>query len=313
MKRFWLFGSVFWINSLALFSNEPLKEYEPWFTGSILAPSPTTRPPRHPAFELAIVGADRYGRYDSHWHVIDRPSIWSIGPYLGAQVGFTKILGIDFIGAITSNFCQGENYTHPLDTILRVGFQISKDQKDSWIPDFRILLQETFPSGHYEHFNPAKKGTDATGYGSYQTGIHCAFQKLFRSPYHPFRIRGSLGYVLPASVHLEGFNAYGGNDETSGKVRPGSHLTAYLLCEYRLSHSWAVGIESNYRQGIKGRAVTERGAKMYAPPFCELSMAPQLEHTYSEHLASRLGGWVSLAGKNTSAFAVFFTSILYKY
>ena len=317
MKRFGLIACL--CLPVVLFSNEddcgwPQKEYEPWFTGAILAPSPTTRAPRHSAFEVAIVGANRYGRYDAHWHRVKRPSIWSVGPYLGLQLGFTKILGVDFIGAMTSNFCHGARTTHPLDTILRLGFQVSKDKKDSWIPDFRILIQETFPSGHYEHFSPKKLGTDLTGNGSYQTGIHLAFQKLFRrSSCHPFRIRGSLGYFLPASVHVEGLNAYGGNNATLAKVRPGSYATAYLLFEYRLCYSWALGIEGNYRQGMKGRAVRKQGGEVFAPQFSELSLAPQLEHTYSEHLASRLGGWVSIIGKNTTAFATLFTSVLYKF
>ncbi len=316
MKRFWLFACL--SLPFVLFSSESdcdwtQKEYQPWFTGAILAPSPTTRSPRLPAFEAAIVGADRYGRYDGHWHRVERPTIWSVGPYLGLQLGFTKIFGVDFIGAMTSNFCHGASYTHPLDTILRLGFQVSRDQKDSWIPDFRILLQETFPSGRYEHFSLNKMGTDLSGSGSYQTGIHLAFQKLFRRSCHPFRIRGSLGFFLPASVHVAGLNAYGGNNTTLAKVRPGSYATAYLLFEYRLCYSWALGLESNYRQGMKGRTRTKQGGKVFAPPFSELSFAPQLEHTYSEHLASRLGGWVSLVGKNTTAFATLFTSVLYKF
>ena len=184
--------------------------YQQWFTGPILTPTPITMPVGHPGLEVACLVGETYGYYNSQWHVDSTPSIWSTGPYVDFQIGFNKFLGAEYIGALLTNFSQGAHYTHLVDSIFRFGFQILTDQNNSWIPDFRILLQETVPTGKYQKLNPNKQGTDVTGQGSFQTGIHFAFQKLFHPiKNHDFRLRWTFGYFVPASVHVRGFNYLG--------------------------------------------------------------------------------------------------------
>lgn len=288
--------------------------YKQWFTGPILTPTPVTMPVGHPCLEVAWLVAETYGHYNSQWKVETMPNIWSTGPYVDFQIGFNKFLGAEYIGAVLTNFSKGANSTHPVDSIFRLGFQISNDQKDSWIPDFRILLQEKVPTGKYQKLDPDKHSTDSSGKGSFQTGIHLAFQKIFHSKKdHDFGLRWTFGYFIPAPVEVTGFNCYGGNAETKGIVYPGQFFSGYLCGEYALSRTWAICVESNYRFGGRGKYSKKKGPDIDVPSFSQISIAPEIQHTFTSKLGTIIGAWITVAGKNSESFRDYFISILYSF
>ncbi|MEI6241894.1 MAG: hypothetical protein WCP39_00625 [Chlamydiota bacterium] len=302
------------MNNLNLLSSVRSHEYSQWFTGPILTPTPITMPVGHPGLEVAWLIGESYGYYNSHWNVKHLPKMWSTGPYVDFQIGFNKFLGAEYIGALLTNFSQGAHYTHLIDSIFRFGFQISNDQKDSWVPDFRILFQETVPTGKYQRLSLSKHGTDISGEGSFQTGVHFAFQKLFHSKKeHDFRLRWTFGYFIPASVKISGLNYLGGCSETKGTIRKGQFFTGYICGEYALSRRWAICVESNYQFGARGRFSKKRGGEIYLPAFSHFSVAPELQHTFSPNLGVLMGTWFSVAGKNSSAFVKYFVSVLYSF
>ena len=289
-------------------------QYKQWFTGPILTPTPITMPTGHPGLEVAWLVGETYGHYNSHWDVDNISSIWSTGPYVDFQIGFNEFLGAEYIGALLTNFNHGAHFTHLSDSIFRFGFQISTDQNDSWVPDFRILLQEIVPTGKYQKLNPRKNGTDSTGQGSFQTGIHFAFQKLFHPiKNHDFRLRWTLGYFIPAPVHANGFIYLGGSAETRGKIYPGQYFSGYLCGEYALFRQWAICIESNVQIGVKGRFFRKKGPIIEVPSFSQISIAPELQRTFTPNLGILMGAWLSAAGKNSAAFKDYFVSILYSF
>lgn len=320
MKRFFIF--LFLLISplsFSLFAEETPPEnnsqpYPHWFIGPIFIPNPKTPPPDHPALVVAAGAQDIYGLYDSHWKAHHSSSLWSVGPYLSFQAGFNKKLGIEFIGALSTNFCEGKNSTNVLDSLLRLGYQISLDQKESWIPDFRIFLQEIFPSGKYQKLNPHKNKTDLTGQGSFRTGIYLSSQKVFYLPHeHKLRIRGTLGYFWPSCVSVTGFNYYGGNALTKGKVYPGQYFNVDLSGEYSLSRTWTLAFEGHYIQGLKGSFVKKRGPNISRLPYAQVFVTPSIQHTFSSQFGAVLGSSFSIAGKSTTEFAALFLAFVYRF
>ncbi len=224
---------------------QPNDEYEHWFTGPIFTPNPKELPPFHPGLEVVLISSCTYGIYDHKWKLQNIPKIWSIGPYIDFQYSFNEIIGIEYIGSMTSNFSHGATSTHLRDSIFRLGFQISRDRAHSWIPDFRILLQETFPTGKYQKLDPRKKGTDLTGDGSFETGAHFAFQKLFHTGGgHCLSIRGDIGYFFPSNVHVNGFNYYTENLNAHGKSMSGK----YICCVFNLGVITCTEMEYSLRE-----------------------------------------------------------------
>lgn len=295
-------------------SSVPTTKYKQWFTGPILTPTPITMPVGHPGLELAWLVGETYGHYNSHWNVEDSSSIWSTGPYVDFQIGFNSFFGAEYIGALLTNFSHGSHSTHFTDSIFRFGFQISNDQNDSWVPDFRILLQETVPTGKYQKLRANMHGGDSTGQGSFQTGIHFAFQKVFH-PFenHDFRLRWTFGYFVPAPFKVSGRNYLGGSERTKGKVYPGQFFIGYICGEYALSRRWALCIESSYQFGHQGKFSRKRGPRIEVPEFSQITIAPEIQHTFSPDLGMIMGAWVTITGKNSVAFRNYFVSFLYSF
>jgi hypothetical protein len=159
--------------------------------------------------------------------------------------------------------------------------------------------------------NPKKHDTDSTGQGSFQSGIQVVFQKAFcpKDP-HPFRIRGSIGYFIPSAVAVKGLNYYGGDPKTRGTVYLGKYFSGFFYGEYALSRTWALACEFNYLQGDKGRFIRKSTTKIEAPSFNQWSILPEIQHTYTENLGIILGGWFTIAGKNSPAFSKVFCAVL---
>ena len=291
-----------------------MTEYPQWFTGPIITPTPITMPVGHPGLEVAWLLGKNQGHYNSNWRFEDGPSLWATGPYVDFQIGLNKIFGAEYIGALLTKFCHGARYTHLVDSIFRFGVQISTDQQGSWIPDFRILFQETIPTGKYQKLNPNKYGTDCTGDGSFQTGVHLAFQKLFHSKKnHDFRLRWTFGYFIPASVAVSGLNYMGGNAETKGTIYPGQFFIGYICGEYALGRQWAICVESSYQFGAKGKFSKTRGPYIAVPSFSQITIAPELQHTFSANFGVLMGAWLTIAGNNSAAFTNYFFSCLYSF
>lgn len=294
--------------------NSPIvrAEYKQWFMGPILTPNATTMPPGHPGLELDLIISKNYGFYDSHGKVKHTPDIWGIRPLFDFQMGYNSILGAELIGSVVTNFSQGESFTYLTDSIFRLGFQISRDKEDSWVPDFRFLFQETFPTGKYQKLDSKKKGTDSTGQGSYQTGIQCVFQKAFLTKKtYSFRLRGSMGYFFPSAILVKGLNYYGGNSKTKGRVYLGKYFNGFLYAECALSRTWALACELNYQQGERGGFTRKSGIGIKIPSFNQLSILPEIQHTLTENFGIIIGGWFTVLGKNSPAFNKIFGSVLF--
>jgi len=296
-----------------------INTFEQWFTGPLFTPMAITPQKEHPALEVTFGFSNQYGVYDSNWKIKNEPDFWTIFNYYDLQLGFSSVLGMEVIGSWATNFRQSVQSTHIQDTIVRLGFQVINEVQGSWIPDFRILLQEVFPTGKYQNLNPQKNGTDLTGLGSFQTGLYLAFQKLFNlNENHKYQIRFSAGYFVPSPVHVSGFNAYGGGIGTSGKVYPGHYISIFNSGEYNLNQRWALAYDANFQynfkgrfSGIGGRISSYEKAQVKSVEAVTFTLAPELEYTFSKQTGMLLGAWFSIIGKNSPAFVSIFLSILH--
>ena len=312
LKKLLLYFSLFLFPQIAYSDTQPithsghdLQTFKQWFTGPLFTPMAITPEKSHPGLEVTVGFKNRYGIYDSNWSIKNTPDLWSIFNYYDLQLGFSSVLGMEVIGSWTNNFRQGASSTHIQDTTVRLGFQVTKEVPGTWIPDFRIIIQEVFPSGKYRNLNPSKKGTDLTGIGSFQTGIYLAFQKLFNFQNgHKYQMRFSAGYFVPAPVHVKGFNAYGGGYRTDGTAYPGNYISVFCSGEYNLNKHWALSFDSNFQYNFKGRFSGKKenlglGQKpdVISPEAVMFTLAPELEYTFTKSTGMLLGAWFSVFGK----------------
>ncbi|MCP5504016.1 MAG: hypothetical protein H7A41_02560 [Chlamydiales bacterium] len=297
----------------AAMTDEKIFPYEQWFTGPLFTPMAITPEKEHPALEVTFGGKCSYGFYNDNWQTKSTPNLWSIFNYYDAQLGISSILGLEIIASWTNNFSKGAYSVHIQDTTVRLGFQVCNEVPGTWIPDFRIILQEVFPTGNYQKLKPDKYLTDLTGQGTFQTGLYLAFQKLFDlNNGHKYQMRFSTGYFIPAPTQVSGINAYGGSLTTNGTVYPGHYISTFCSGEYNLNNRWALAFDSNFQYQFKGRFSGNPGTSPTTPlENAMFTLAPELEHTFSENSGMLLGAWFTILGKNTPAFSSLFFSLLF--
>jgi hypothetical protein len=277
--------------SISLYSKEPLQEkaesYDPIFAGTLLAYFSENIAPGQCLFEPYIFVGTVNGTYTSSWKAKHSFNNFALQTLWLIETGITSWLDIGIITFENYTSAHGKKSYHNGDTHLSLGFQISKNEPHSWVPDFRLVLQETFPTGKYQNLNPKKNLGDVTGSGAYKTWLISVTRKIiYLTPRNPITVNLTLGCNFPTSVHAKNYNLYGGAPKTSASVKPGQQLLANLAFEYSLTLNWILGLDIHYLHQNKSRS----SHPLYGLPSSEqLSLAPCIEYNPSTNIAFELG------------------------
>ncbi len=282
-------------------------EERPWLTGPLLAPSGHTVAPGKTNWEPYLFLTKNY----------NPDSSWVINPFIQITHGITSYFDIKLETQAFFTFKDGEVGSGLSDFSVILGFQALEDNPDGWMPDLRITLSETFPTGRYQRLNPDKQGADSTGSGSYETFTSFNFQKLFHIfGNHWLRPRLFLRYIIPAPVSVRDFNTYGGGFGTDGKIYPGNNFTGILAFEYTLTRNWvlaldiqAVYVDKTKFSGTKGVNPNGSIASVGNGKEVQWSYAPALEYNFSDWLGIIWGVWFTGATKNSTDFVSFVVAV----
>ncbi|MCH9631593.1 MAG: hypothetical protein S4CHLAM37_16170 [Chlamydiia bacterium] len=281
----------------------------PWFTGPLIAPAGRVVPVGHTNWEPYLYVTDNIGVHSHQWKHVAKEKSVTVNPLIDLTHGLTEWMDIQIISGFLWNFKNKKNDFRYDDTTIYLGFQALKDKKGTMIPDLRITVQESFPSGHYQYFDPKKNGTDNTGNGSFETGFSFTFQKLFYLHPRLLRLRWNIGYMFPSKVHVHSFNAYGGGFGTDGIVKPGGKFATILSGEYTLTQSFTLALDVQYicdsKRTFKGIPGIKRDgtiADLNGPAKTQLSLAPAIEYNFNKSVGLVAGVWFSVTGSNSKDF-----------
>lgn len=283
----------------------------PWFTGPLLAPAGKTVPAGHINLEPYLFDTDAYGFYNEQWNLIQTPNLHTLTVDPFVTLGLTDFLDFQLAVPYSRNSINHRHDNNFSDVVVGLGIQALTQKDKTFIPDLRILLAETLPTGKYNNLNPAKSGADATGSGTYQTAISFNFQRLkkFKSD-HYLRTRLSLTYAIPHHVRVSSFNSFGGGFNTQGELNPGKQFYADLAFEYTLTQEWVpvfemlyVNRERTHFSGNLGTSLTGDVASIGHNSGQQLSFAPAIEYNINSQLGIIGGLWFTATGKNMPAFA----------
>ncbi len=284
---------------------EQTEESDPLYAGTQLAFYAMNAYPGHLSVQPYVFCSRSSGLYNDHWHARSAKPIHSISSLLTLETGLNEWIDISF--DINQAYQQyGNTHTWVFgDTALYLGFQLSRDQKNTWVPDCRLLLGEVFPTGKYDRLNSRKGGSDIFGQGAYVTNFILVLAKTFYTfPSHPFNINLNIYYLQPSSVSIHGYSLYGGAYNTRGKVCPGSGSITNFAIEYSLNKYWALGMDIRYVHQNKSsfRGKKDNAAGVGLPSSEQVSLAPCLEYSWSENFSTALGPWFTVAGRNSRVF-----------
>lgn len=290
---------------------------DPWFTGPILAPAGHNVARGHTNLEVYGLDVRTNGQYDDDSKIHSIPLFQSIliNPLL--THGFTDWLDIQLSIPYTFNNTQKTSYNRITDTALGAGFQLVEQRKSKWLPDLRLFIQETFPTGKFENLTPDFLGTDATGLGSYRTQVTLNIQylkEIYDSHYLRTRLILSRLYSSPVNVH--GFNSFGGNVKTDATVNQGAQDNVDLAFEYTLTQNWVAVMEGYFSEGQSTRFngildIVSDGATTgtLANNFYEYGLAPAIEYNFTSNVGVIGGVWFPVIGKNTSRFTTYVLAV----
>ena len=314
MRRFFVFALFAIFHSVSGIAKEVYEgEYEPLYAGTLLSFYPTNVDPGDISVQPYIFAGSNYGVYNSDSSFESLKNIDSLNFLLALETGVTKIFDITLIMNALGTKYGSKHSLHFGDMNLYGGFQISKNKKDSWIPDCRLLIGETFPTGKFQKLNPDKAGSDVSGFGSFATSFVSVVRKIFYTYPHPISINLNLLYVVYSKVKIDGFSVYGGGEGTKGTVAPGNQFIANLGLEFSIDKFWELGLDVRYIYANKSRfSGKEISGVVAGLPSSELlSLAPCLEYNFNENFSVAIGAWFSVFGRNSVAFASGVANVFY--
>jgi len=309
-----LLNIFFLIGSFSVFSYENQSSceecYANWFKGGPLSFSGMSL--KRGTFKIK-----NYMLVEHVNHFYD--STWLPVPIRG-RIGFTEVfdlrLGIsdrvDFTMVLReqSQFVNHQASYRLGDSKIRLGIQLSKPHETLNHIFYRLLLEQTFPTGHFKNLNPTQKDLEVSGLGYYRTGAVLAAETLRHMDQRLIRTRLSAGYGFsPPSCLLTNYSLYGGAPGLQGKT--GSIHDAFTTfgLEYTLTQHVCLVSDFEYSFSSKGIFHQTKGALVNQTPFFIerpqfqlLTIAPGLQINFSYNLGFNLCAWFSAAGKNLPSF-----------
>jgi len=296
-------------------SAEPSKTVMPWFTGPLLTPTAYVLPKGQNNIEPYLFWTITNGKYDKHWHPSSvKHDFYQLNPQLTYKVGLTEKL--DFSGTIQSYSSWTQGVVGSSFGDLQIGFDylLFNLGPPEELALGKIAIQETFPTGRYQHLNPHKHGTDVGGQGTFATQIGLAFSKQFKFQCDRFlRLRWFFASTFSTPVHVKGVSAFGGDACTKGTVHPGISYTFLHSVEYTMTRNWTIACDLQILYSDRNRFRGHSTTLPIAPQSIQFSLAPAIEYNWNEKIGVIVGPWFTFAGKSTKRFVSFVAALNYNF
>ena len=293
--------------------------FNPWYSGPLITGSAAMMPPGVANIQPYIFVTDVFAVFNGDRHAVDIPDLINANPLFIIQTGITSWMDTILTVQGDENW-KGHYQSGGFgDTTLQLGLKILK--QGLWIPAMKIYINETFPTGRYQNFSVGKAAVSSTGSGTYTTSFSLNSSKiLFWDTLHPTSFRLSLNYYIPTSVHVRGFNAYGGGFGTHGTVHPGNTFKLSFGTELSLTQRWVIANDLVYQATSRTTFTGDLGVDTKGAPAVmgngssdSLSLAPALEYNFSPNLGILAGVWFTVYGRNSADFISGIFTVTYTY
>jgi hypothetical protein len=283
------------------------KMFIPWYTGPLITGSAKNAPKGRFNLQPYLTMKTSYGIYDDQGHYVNTPNEFSVNPLLVFQAGITDWLDITVQPQGTFKFFQGNSGGGFNDLNIVLGFQLYNETP--YIPGIRVLYTEIFPTGTYDRL---MSPLDANGEGVFQSVVGLNMGKtLWWMPLNPMRLRLATNVQIPTDkARVFGLNSYGGGTTTNAsiKVRPTFNLDVGY--EVSFTQNWVFALDfvftmsgrANLAGGLAGTDVNGDPFPIGYPSSNNFSLAPAIEYNFADSGGLIVGGWFSVAGRNSTSY-----------
>ena len=290
-----------------------------WWTGPLLAASPSTLPQGHVLIEPYVFDSivdgefDRTGARHSAARQDDYGSLTYIlyGLTDSTTVGLIPKFGFtrESQGPSSSKIGIG-------DLTLQANFRLSRFLDDGWLPALSLVLGETLPTGRYDRLD--EHPNDGFGAGAYTTTVSIFSQYYLWMPNgRILRTRLDISQSWSSGVDIEGTSVYGTTQGFRGHAGPGDSLTVDSAWEYSMTHNWVAAIDVSYLNSgstrlagkyppLSGAAALSSGltpasVQTESGSSRSFSAAPAIEYNWTSTVGLIIGAKWVFVGRNTGA------------
>jgi hypothetical protein len=292
-----------------------------WWTGPLLAASPSTLPQGHFLIEPYVFDGIPDGRYDEtgrrqpgpHQNDFGSQSYVLYGLVDTVSVGLIPRFGFDELSEGRSSSKVGIG-----DLTLQAQYRLTQFAEGGWVPTTALVLGETLPTGKFDRLGD--RPADGLGAGVYTTTVSLYSQYFFWLPTgRILRTRLDVSYGFSGSAGIRDVSVYGTTQGFQGRVRPGDSILADGAFEYSLTRSWVLALDVAYEHDSNTRVAgldtqvvgldpQRSGAGGLSLPV-ELnsgtghtwSLAPALEYNFNSRVGLIAGAKLTVAGRNATA------------
>ena len=288
-----------------------------WWTGPLLAASPSTLSPGHFLVEPYVFDSMTDGQFDSTGarHRTSRESEFGSQSYM--LYGLTDRVTVGVIPRIAYNEPtpgQGSSTPGIGDLTAQAAYGLSRFLDQGWLPATSIVLGETLPIGRYDRLGD--RAGDGLGGGAYTTILSLYSQYyLWMANGRLLRTRLDVSQSWSNEVHLQDTSVYGTPSGFRGYARPGNSLTVDSAWEYSVTQRWVAALDvvlyTAKSTQVAGTRPEQQGGgsapilfQNSSGPTRSLALAPAVEYNWSANAGVIVGAKYIAAGHNTAAAVI---------
>lgn len=280
---------------------------DPYYTGSLLSPSPAVPRAGLIAFEPYVIETINPGKYGVRGGVNPVSDVTSTtGTFTLIKYGITDHLTLGIFPETQINqdemgFNSGSRIADfPVDLEYRF---IDQDKKTGK-PSVTFSAGAIVPAGRYENLPSA---VDGQGVGTVRGRFGLIAQSLlYGESQHPVRIRVWGDAITPfGPTGLSNISAFGTDTGFRGQGYTGVSGFTGASVEYSFTQRFVLASDIQYTLGRSSDAVGFQGTKpvsLRSGHFDDLQLAPAFEYSFNDVFGIIMGVAFSVEGHNTSDF-----------
>ncbi len=282
---------------------------DPYYTGSLLSPSPAVPQAGLLAFEPYVIytrNPATYGLGGGIRHNTDATN--QISTFTLIKYGITDnfTINIDPQTAINRDAFGFDSGSRISDLPIELEYLVTRQDKVTGKPSVTLNAGIQAPTGRYDML---PNTSDGQGNGTYRARAGVTLQSLFfGQSEHPIRVRGYANTLVPlATTDVHGISTFGTSDASfNGTGRAGLSYGIGTSVEYSVTQKFVLAFDLFYTAGLSNHVYGTTSGGVFSSSRSgysdTLQFAPQFEYSLGPRFGVVAGFNFSVEGHNTSQF-----------
>lgn len=282
---------------------------EAWWTGPLLAPSANTLPRGHVLIEPYLYDVTSQGYYNAQGTRVSAPHSNGFGSLTYINYGLANKFTVGLIPTFSYNEVSNGPSSSGVgagDLTVQAQYRFHLFREGSWKPTVSVNVQETLPTGAYDHLSD--RPSNGMGSGAFTTTLGLYTQTFFWMPNgRILRMRFNVAPSFSRMLNVQDVSVYGTAEGFRGHAKPGSAIFVDVAGEYSLTQRWVFALDATYRNQTNTRV---EGSNLSDPTQAIIlnsgssrafGLAPAIEYNFNSKVGVIFGVRAFPSGRNTSS------------